>query len=801
MTAVNKMRIICDPYAKVIDYKWFDAAEGEFVRIEEYSSELVSEKYVNATIQNRAFEIMEIINRNFNRGNLGLEIDFIGNDDDYRDLCRVIELYYADSNIVCTKNKEFFYGADYVMDEIKDKFGKVKNTLEEYQEESIIDLIQKYEDTVKPSVSVCVLGLYSAGKSAFINSLIGEEVLPSGSDPTTAKVFRIYCSDGYSVSLEINGTPCTITFGDEISIKGVPDTILTDSMLDKIKEHDNPAFEINDLVSLINKEKLFDTSENTVGEIIDIYIPFRNSSLPTEKFDFVIYDTPGSNSDTNKKHLEILEASLDSQTNALPVFLTTPDTMDSTDNDKLLSLIEKTGTALDVTNAIIVVNKSDEKGANALNNKREKCEDLKVTKWKSTRIYFLSSIIALASKKTNPHNEAAWLDEDTFEIFDDKCRKYESGERKLYQYNIIDKSKELTFGEKELTMNEQLFYNSGLGSIENEISDYAQRYALYNKCLQAIDYLEQAIAICGKEIESAELRLNEQLDDISYRFDEKKRELIDKIDNERLDNLQFSLMEFKTILDDLLQQYKQDKDLFYDYIPFNNIKSSWELDIYKEFEAQWSKYKQLAESLHYDNKYALSKMQTYVKNRYNVLINDFSVLANETLDTFWKNRTGVFRKICQQIVMGEDSLSSEQKAILDSVIFDMDDMTQEHMEFDLSENSAINMGILPVLGLKDIYNNRKCCENLITEFSKVVTKRIADVRTENGRHFEKWTADLIGKIKMELCKFNAELHDFELKIEEINKDIKNKKSHLRLIESTREYIGGLLHTQVNTEDE
>ena len=116
MTAVNKMRIICDPYAKVIDYKWFDAAEGEFVRIEEYSSELVSEKYVNATIQNRAFEIMDIINRNFNRGNIGLEIDFIGNDDDYRDLCRVIELYYADSNIVCTKNKEFFYGADYVMD-------------------------------------------------------------------------------------------------------------------------------------------------------------------------------------------------------------------------------------------------------------------------------------------------------------------------------------------------------------------------------------------------------------------------------------------------------------------------------------------------------------------------------------------------------------------------------------------------------------------------------------------------------------------------------------------------------------
>lgn len=801
MTDVNKMRIICDPYAKTIDYKWFDKNEGDFVRIEEYSSELVSEKYINATIQNRAFEIMDIINRNFNRGNIGLEIEFIGNEDDYLDLCRVIELYYIDSNIVCTKNREFFYGADYVMGEIKEKFSAVKSTLEEYQEEGIIELIQKYEDTVKPSVSVCVLGLYSAGKSAFINSLIGEEILPSGSDPTTAKVFRIYCSDCCAISFDINGVPCTVSFDGGIDIEGVDDASIKEDMISKIKHHDNPAFSMNELLSLINKEKLTDNEVYPIGEIVDIQIPFRNSTLPIGKFDFVIYDTPGSNSDTNKKHLEILEASLDSQTNALPVFLTTPDTMDSTDNEKLLSLIEKTGTALDVTNAIIVVNKSDEKGANALNNKREKCEDLKITKWKSTRIYFLSSIIALASKKTNPHNEAAWYDEDTFEIFDDKCRKYESGERKLYLYNIIDKSKELTLGEKELTLNEQLFYNSGLAGIETEIADYAQRYALYNKCLQAIDYLEQAIELCGNEIENAETTLKEQLDDISYRFDEKKRELIDKIDNERLENLQFGLQTLKTKLDELFQQYKQEKDLVYNYIPFDGIKSSWELEIYKDFETQWEKYKKLAESLRYDKSYALSKMQTYVKNRYNVLLNDFSVLANDMLDAFWKQRTSVFKTICQQLVMGDDSLSAEQKSILDSVIFAMDDMTQEHMEFDLSENSAINMGILPILGLKDIYNNRKCCESLITEFTKVVTRRIEDVRTENGRHFEKWTADLIGKIKMELCKFNAELHDFELKIEEINQDIKNKKSHLELIESTNQYIGGLLKAQTESEGE
>ena len=54
---------------------------------------------------------------------------------------------------------------------------------------------------------------------------------------------------------------------------------------------------------------------------------------------------------------------------------------------------------------------------------------------------------------------------------------------------------------------------------------------------------------------------------------------------------------------------------------------------------------------------------------------------------------------------------------------------------------------------------------------------------------------------MELCKFNAELHEFELKIEDINNDINYKKSHLTMIKNTREYIGGLLHKQVKAEDE
>lgn len=314
MSTINKMRIICDPYAKTIEYKWYDPGEGKYVGLEEYSSELVSDKYIYATIQNRAFEILDIINRNFNRGNIGLEIDFIGNADDYGDFCRVITLYYPDSCIVCTKNSSFYWDADYVMKEIQDRFARIKTTLEKYEESSIVELIQKYEDTIKPSVSVCVLGLYSAGKSAFINSLIGEEILPSGSDPTTAKVFRINCSDSYSVSFELGDSFISVCFGEDVSVLGISDSVMQEELLSKISYNGNPVLGMNRLISMLNQEKLVDGEKHKVGELIDISVPFVRSSLPVGKFDFVIYDTPGSNSDTNKKHLEILESSLDSQT-------------------------------------------------------------------------------------------------------------------------------------------------------------------------------------------------------------------------------------------------------------------------------------------------------------------------------------------------------------------------------------------------------------------------------------------------------------------------------------------------------
>lgn len=66
-------------------------------------------------------------------------------------------------------------------------------------------------------VPICVLGNYSAGKSTFINALIGSEILPNGIEPITAKIYKIARSkykDRASVKCQYQDQDVTILFTD-----------------------------------------------------------------------------------------------------------------------------------------------------------------------------------------------------------------------------------------------------------------------------------------------------------------------------------------------------------------------------------------------------------------------------------------------------------------------------------------------------------------------------------------------------------------------------------------------------------
>ena len=78
----NKVKIICNPFEKKIEYRRWGIPEGEeeyeWMELGSKSKLLIEKKFTHATIQHNAFEIIDEICEEYNRGNVGLDIVFEG---------------------------------------------------------------------------------------------------------------------------------------------------------------------------------------------------------------------------------------------------------------------------------------------------------------------------------------------------------------------------------------------------------------------------------------------------------------------------------------------------------------------------------------------------------------------------------------------------------------------------------------------------------------------------------------------------------------------------------------------------
>ncbi len=142
------------------------------------NSQLNSEQYQNnITLQNRGIAIVRQILEDYDDGTIGVNLVFEGTDNDFEDLQNILTLYFPEKEykITCTRDDKRLISADDAAQEIESIFAKMEQTFEENPSEELQAEIDRYKKTVKSTVTVCILGTYSAGKSAFINALIGEE--------------------------------------------------------------------------------------------------------------------------------------------------------------------------------------------------------------------------------------------------------------------------------------------------------------------------------------------------------------------------------------------------------------------------------------------------------------------------------------------------------------------------------------------------------------------------------------------------------------------------------------------------
>ncbi len=185
------LQIICNPYTKKITYK--DKVGDKW---ESLDSENPLLKYDGKEFSYIATEVVKsIYEQDYSH------VIFEGSDDDYEELeyaaktVRDLEKRLESKDIlICERSKKHFKKASEALKTIETEFDgllEILNKKYSGQNEAIKKEIGKFNETVSDEIPIVIMGTYSSGKSAFINALIGLEVLPSATTTTTAKTHRI----------------------------------------------------------------------------------------------------------------------------------------------------------------------------------------------------------------------------------------------------------------------------------------------------------------------------------------------------------------------------------------------------------------------------------------------------------------------------------------------------------------------------------------------------------------------------------------------------------------------------------
>lgn len=540
------LQIICNPYTKKITYK--DKAGDKWENLDSENQLL---KYNGQEFSYIATEVvMEIYNQDYER------VVFEGSDDDYEELeyaaksVRKLDKKLEDKQLlICERSSKKFKKASEALSAIETEFNGLLDILNrkyDKQSDTISKEIEKFSDTVTDEIPIVVMGTYSSGKSAFINALIGLEVLPSATTTTTAKTHRIRKSPSSKIgkiTFKYDGEPVQLLFEESsLKVEPKPDNEFCNNLYCAIMENskDNTIeSHLYQALKHLNEQDRKDREQfhiSHLSDVIELEVPSKNGIFSEKKYNFSVLDTPGSDSadkGTDKSHFQILKNALKNQTNGLPIFVTIPDGMNSASNKEILDEMKKIN--LDKNNMIIIANKAEQSSDEGLTKLLS--ENDVIREWQSTRIYFVSSIAGLAGQKKG---DISFYNEEYARPFrksemDFTEKNNNPDYRELYAFNIMPDSQKERIAQKcqrDVETGDKkrmLFANSGIQCVVEEVFSYGEKHALYNKCANAKKYLVNAINIVRDEIKSKKNELKAPAEEITKKLDEKKKNLISQL--------------------------------------------------------------------------------------------------------------------------------------------------------------------------------------------------------------------------------------------------------------------------------
>lgn len=151
----------------------------------------------------------------------------------------------------------------------------------------LTDLKMKREKLTNRTLTVALFGAFSAGKSSFANALLGEGLLPSSPNPTTAVINQI--------------SPITKEYGHgDVVIQIKDEQELCNDLVAITKELSPPSSDLNGLIDWIAKERVFENE--ALDEMYQAYLhamsigyqsiyPYFGKTITIQLADFEKYIT------------------------------------------------------------------------------------------------------------------------------------------------------------------------------------------------------------------------------------------------------------------------------------------------------------------------------------------------------------------------------------------------------------------------------------------------------------------------------------------------------------------------------
>ena len=808
-----KIKIISNPYQKMTVFQCWDEALKQWHSIDADSnadSKLLCDELCVGFFPFKAKKIIDVIVSEYSVNGEKIEVIFEGTDDEYLELYSICSQDDYSASVTLSKSGRYLENARDILPDVIYIFKELSPLVAESvsDKDKIKRELEKFSDASNDVIPICVIGNYSSGKSTFINALIGYELLPSSDEPTTAKIYKISQSkqpDRATIKFEYDLKSVRIRFNPD-SYKFLTDpeenllAVKLSKILDGIAAEPIPI-KLSKVLETINGFANHEKDE-AISDLIEIETPFDDDGLWGKIWNnFVIFDTPGSNSASNIKHYQVLQTALEGLSNGLPIFVSEYDSLDSMDNDRLYQDINNMA-ELDNRFTMIIVNKADAaslKKTGLSDDDRDRILNLAIPRQLySGGIYFVSSIMGLGSK-----NDENFIEEHNAEVFEDQKNKYTDSTsrfyKQLYRYNILPAQIKRKYDMLSERHKNLLYANSGLYSVEQAIETFASIYSHYNKCQQSKLFLGKVIQITFDEITDAKQKKEAYRERIHANLEKEKKDLINRLETHSTEAETGYQQDYAAAMDefvkaatttyesselaDLEASYRQakaeEKDIegrredvrestksFVDNLGRNfantfrerNLSALKKIgtDFTEGFKDIIDNYNELTETRKDAEQASSDALIETVRNVFTTNFSGAQVFLEKTSREYWAARTEQLKLALSQIVTNSSALTDEKRTELSGIILEY-----QKLVFDTKAEAIFDKTAFLYRFFGD--TNRLKIEKLARKYNEEMQKQVLEIyhsfERSHANSFDAWMSSLLDTIIGNIVEFSPQLHE------------------------------------------